>query len=386
MSLEETIRRIAGDPLPENEEVAKFRVIGPILEELGWDVRNLKGNLEVEFERTVGPGKGAKQAGRSDIALMRITRGKNECVCLVEAKAPSKRLDDHVDQLVSYAFHEGVDLCVLTNAQDWWLYLPLEKRPFPERRFASLSLKGPPGQLADELEQFLGRENVLNGKAEIQAKRRLKALKDVESLNVELPNIWNKMLSGPDQDLVELITRRVSAEIDLSPSPDQIKALLQGEVLPSLPIQSEREQGASNASKYPKTKPKLPAVPLPTEQKARSTNRFPKPGYFVFEGVRYEVSSWAALWLKTCEIMAQRYGERLTNILEENWKKGKPKISTLEDSFARSKRVPNSPFWADTDVGGHETFEFLGELLEATGHNMSDLLIYDKAGQLITTD
>ena len=37
MSLRETLERISSNPPPGNEEEAKFRILAPILAELGWD-------------------------------------------------------------------------------------------------------------------------------------------------------------------------------------------------------------------------------------------------------------------------------------------------------------------------------------------------------------
>ena len=117
MSLHETLNKIRSAPVPNNEEAAKFQIIAPVLNSLGWDPFG----QEVLYEYAVG-GKGG---GRVDIAL----DGPDHIVGLIEAKAPGQDLSKHVDQVIGYAFHQGVDICVLTTGLEWWLYLPMEKGP-----------------------------------------------------------------------------------------------------------------------------------------------------------------------------------------------------------------------------------------------------------------
>ena len=115
MPLKDTIERIRNQPEPPNEESAKAQLILPILQGLGWRSDDPS---RVFFEYTAG-------GGRVDIAL----RDEGRCVAFIEAKAPGKKLGDHVPQMLSYAFHEGVDICVLTTGLEWWFYLPREKGP-----------------------------------------------------------------------------------------------------------------------------------------------------------------------------------------------------------------------------------------------------------------
>ena len=76
MGLRETVERIAAMPrLPANEEAAKIRVLLPILAELGWDVHDHRDSGEVLWEHPVGPGSGAGQRGRADIALVKTGHG-----------------------------------------------------------------------------------------------------------------------------------------------------------------------------------------------------------------------------------------------------------------------------------------------------------------------
>ncbi len=375
MPLEDTIRRIANASLPANEEEAKFQAIGPILEDLGWDFSNINGDREVEFERAVGPGKGAKQVGRADIALMRV-KGQRECVCLVEAKAPKAKLEDHVDQLVEYAFHEGADICVLTNSRDWWLYLPREKGQISGKKFASLKIDDSSDQVAGDLERFLGKENLIKGEAEVQAKVRLKALKNANSLTTELPVVWDKMKSDPDQGLVELISRRVSDKIGLSPDPKQVKALLHGESIPNVP----------NARNEQKHRPinRLASIINPQPGRQNSRNKFSRPSYLTLFGEQHSVKTYKDILFKVVEALHNLHGPRLLEILSVNWKNRHLHISDIQETDRFTTR-DSIPYWIYTNVGVTTVLKNSRKLLEEAGHHATDLRVFDEHGQELGT-
>ncbi len=133
MSLRDTLERIRSSPPPSNEETSKFRILAPILAELEWD----PAGKEVLWEYPVG---GKKSGGKADIALT----ADGSIRAIVEAKAPGADLKQHIEQVLNYAFYEGVDICVLTDGLTWWLYLPREQGLPPKRRFAVLRLDKDP--------------------------------------------------------------------------------------------------------------------------------------------------------------------------------------------------------------------------------------------------
>lgn len=236
MALKERLEVIQNDgSVPINEETTKFQIIVPILGDLGWDVYGSKGTDEVRFEHPAG---GTKKGGQVDIALI----GEyGRSVCFVEAKKPGVNLDDHVEQLLGYAFHDSVTICVLTNGLEWRLYLPREDGLPADRKFAHLWLREDPiEQIAGDLEKFLSRSAVMSGEAKQNAVKALKQRREEsERLRRErdiarrLPDIWRKMLTEPDKGLVVRIQSRVHAELEFSPSVDQIAEFLAATIAPN---------------------------------------------------------------------------------------------------------------------------------------------------------
>ena len=105
--------RLQGDAavLLDSEEATKQGIILPILSRVGWDRDNIR---EVIPEYRV-------ESGRVDYCLH--ANGRN--LVFIEAKRTDQDLDRHQEQLLDYAFREGVELAALTNGVVWWLYLPL---------------------------------------------------------------------------------------------------------------------------------------------------------------------------------------------------------------------------------------------------------------------
>lgn len=224
MSLRDVLEAIRSRPLPANEETAKFQIIRPVLDHLGWDTAD----PEVLWEHSVGD---RKSGGKVDIAL----RGGRRIAALIEAKAPGQELNKHVAQVLGYAFYEGINICVLTNGPEWRIYLPKEDGPPEERCFANLDLmNGPIERLAEDLEAFLGKENLLGKRSERRAKEVLKARRQADHLNSKLPEIWSQMVREPDQRLVELVVDRAYEELNLRPAPEQVQAVLRGSPVPTV--------------------------------------------------------------------------------------------------------------------------------------------------------
>jgi len=104
-------------------------VIEPLLEALGWDVRDPD---EVQLEYTTVDGKSV------DYALQLNSKP----VLLVEAKPLEDPLSDvkAITQVVGYAVSGGIVWCILTNGIRWKVYRSVEKCPAPDKLMFEVSL------------------------------------------------------------------------------------------------------------------------------------------------------------------------------------------------------------------------------------------------------
>lgn len=209
--IEEVRQEIAAAGSGITEADAKTAFITPILTELGW-----RGLRRIRSEYPVDQGR-----MRLDYALI---GSSDKPVALIEAKAPREDLESHVAQVLNYAFHEGVDICVLTTGIAWWLYLPREKGNPAERRFAAIDLHNDDvAETAGILESCLEYEALTNGAAERRAKEMLVANQLAQRMRDEIPRAWQRLLARPHEMLIELVQEEVQDILGARPSQDQVK-------------------------------------------------------------------------------------------------------------------------------------------------------------------
>lgn len=354
MSLEKRLERIQSAPVPPNEESVKFQIIAPILKNLGWDPSD---GSEVLLEHPVG----GKKGGRVDIAL----RGADHLAALIEAKGSRVDLRPHVPQVLGYAFHEGVDICVLTNGLEWWLFLPREKGKPTKRRFAVLDLtNGSVEGLAEDLRAYLHKDRLICGEAESKAKQVLKALREADHqerrlrrkemlagfgsranpetarLEREIPKIWQRMRSEPDEELLELIGKRVQEKFNLKPERRQVTAVLKGEQPPAA--------GTSNTLLH-------------------------KPVVFSLWGERYAVSTQKGAYARLVDRLYERHADDFDRVLELGGET--PYVALDPETFWGHHQVQSSRYYLDTGTHTHTLIRRAGKFLECFGYPESDFEI-----------
>jgi hypothetical protein len=167
-------------------------IVLPILNNLGWDVFDTS---EVTPEYSIG-------GRRVDFALRIHSVNK----VFLEIKKTSENLENHQEQLVYYAFQQGVKLAILTNGITWQFYLPLEEGSWEQRRFFTIDLiEQPVEDAAEKFDKLLSKNNIENGTAYQNAKSLYEGRQKNKIIRENLPKAWQKLISEPDEMLVELI-------------------------------------------------------------------------------------------------------------------------------------------------------------------------------------
>lgn len=122
--------------------------IDPLLEALGWDIRDPD---DVELEYPTVDGKSVDYA-------LKINR---KPVLLLEAKQLSDPLEDvkAITQVVGYAANDGIEWCVLTNGVRYRVYRTSERAAAPEKLLYEVSIhpKDTQGLSVDQVASQLSR-------------------------------------------------------------------------------------------------------------------------------------------------------------------------------------------------------------------------------------
>lgn len=211
-----------GNLLTVSEAQTSQGIVLPILNNLGWEVFNTN---EVTPEYSIA-GK------RVDFALRIQSINK----VFLEIKKTSENLENHQEQLVYYAFQQGVKLAILTNGITWQFYLPLEEGSWEQRRFFTIDLME---QLIDDaiekFESLLSRNNIESGNAYHKAKSLYEGRQKNKIIKENLPKAWQKLISEPDEMLVELLNETLEKICGYKAENIQLTDFLQN-VFPNLLI------------------------------------------------------------------------------------------------------------------------------------------------------
>ncbi|MYK69495.1 MAG: hypothetical protein F4020_08190 [Gammaproteobacteria bacterium] len=362
MPLRETIDRIRSLPVPPNEESTKVQAVLPTLTALGWDQADPN---RVQLEYNAGD-KSKKR--RIDIALI----GRPHVVAFIEVKAPGQKLDDHLDQVLEYAFRVGVDICALTDGLEWWFYLPREKGPPESRRFEVLDIKSDSTErVAASFENYLSREELLGHRSEERAKQALRVLRDLTKLRKRTPEVWRGMQTDPDQELIELVTRRVHEKTRLQPAPELIISVLRGDPLP-------------DDSGYPVGPPPDPVDPRPTSGDAKPGKSKtpprkrrppgPSPTGFRLWGKYHSATTHRAVLAGVASALFEKHGGEFEKALELRGRK-LPWVSTDPTELRSASGIMGSSYFIDVHLSAKAIERRCSRLLGVFGHNSGDLEI-----------
>ena len=211
-----------GNLLTVSEAQTSQGIVLPIMNNLGWDVFD---TTEVTPEYSVG-------GRRVDFALRIQTINK----VFLEIKKTSEDLENHQEQLVYYAFQQGVKLAILTNGITWQFYLPLEEGSWEQRRFFTIDLMEQ--SIDDAIEKFeslLSRKNIESGNAYQKAKSLYEGRQKNKIIKENLPKAWQKLISEPDEMLVELLNETLEKISGYKAENSQITDFLQS-IFPNFSI------------------------------------------------------------------------------------------------------------------------------------------------------
>ncbi|MFW5983507.1 MAG: type I restriction endonuclease [bacterium] len=239
---DESIRRY-------DEATTKQAIVLRVLSILGWDIFDAN---EVKPEYSLSEKK-------VDYAL----RINNTNKVFLEVKKVNEEIDNHQEQLLNYSFQEGVKLAVLTNGITWWFYLPLNEGNWEQRKFYAIDvIQQDESDIADKFIDFLSKQTVKNEEAVKRAEQIYKGkVKNIE-IKRNLPKAWNKLISEPDDLLVDLINETLEKICGYRADDEQVEHFLHSSV--------ENKDGPQRIEAPTKS------IPTKKDTQSRIRKRFPK--------------------------------------------------------------------------------------------------------------
>lgn len=187
-----------------DEEATKHTIILRLFSILGWDIFN-RDEVFPEY-------KSYKK--EVDYSL----RQNQKNLVFVEVKRVNKDLAGEQEQILTYAFQEGVNLAILTNGLTWWFYLPIMSGNWESRKFYTIELnERDPQEIENKFNDLLLKENVVSGKALETARDIYKSKQKDREIKKHLPEAWEKIINEPDEILIELLSEKVESICGYTP-------------------------------------------------------------------------------------------------------------------------------------------------------------------------
>ncbi len=331
-----------------DEALTKNGVILPILNELGWNPFNID---EVQPEYTVA-GK------RVDYAL----RVNNHNKAFIEVKKIGTDLEQHQEQLLNYSFQEGVRLAILTNGIAWWFYLPLLEGSWEQRKFYTIEIYD---QEADEVtlkfQDFLLRENVVSGKAIENAENVYKSKQKKEIIRSTIPKAWNKLVTEPDEDLIELVAEMTERLSGYKPDHPTVAAFLGANSFSTqIPFTAKVFEFQSRPVKSVKG------------EVDREDYRNTSVDAFVFNGTRYEVKYWKDVLIGVTEIMLNKHRDQFTQVLGLVGRK-RPYFTRNPNELRVAERINETDIFVEINVSANRIVTLSRRIIALFGYSKDAL-------------
>lgn len=171
---------------------------------------------------------------------------------LVEVKHGEKIVGAE-PQLFEYAFHQGIQMAVLTNGWEWHFYLPAGEGDYSERRVRRLDISNDD---LDEIEMYFTRylryDAVRSGEAVKAAQKDHRELAEKRQIHEAFPEAWGKLVESEDDLLIDLLAEKVEELCGIKPDPDTTATFLRKGVQPKdKALQSAAPQSKARRSEQP---------------------------------------------------------------------------------------------------------------------------------------
>jgi len=332
-----------------DEAATKQAVILRILKALDWDPFNID---EVYPEYSVG-GK------RVDYALRHNGRNK----VFIEVKKVNEDLEKHQEQLLNYSFQEGIKLAILTNGISWWFYLPLREGSWEQRKFYTIEIYDQESEeIVKKFEEFLSKENVISDRAIENAENLYKSRQKQYLIKDTLPKAWEKIITEPDELLVELLADTTEKLCGYKPDNEMVEQFLI-RISQGATIQPKRE------------------IPPPVQLPSGQISPTPLESYtgksiiaFTFKGTRHPVRSWKEMLIKITNLMLSAHREQFDRVLNLVGRK-RPYFTRNPNELRNPERINNTDIYVETNLSANSIVKLSKSIISLFGYKEDDLFI-----------
>lgn len=261
---------------------------------------------------------------------------------------------------MDYSFRQGVKLAVLTNGISWWFYLPLHEGSWEQRKFFTIEI---PDQDSEKIEtsfhKFLSKKNVLSGKSVEEAEKIHKSAIKNFLVKDTLPEAWNKLITEPDANLIELLAETTEKLCGYKPDNIYVAEFLD--------------------SYYPETTVNTPKKQKPLNKGKKTT--YKRTGYtgkkinsFYLKDKKYEAQYWINLLIKISELMLELDKENFNKVLRLKGRK-RPYFTKNPDELRVPYKIKGTNIHMETNLDANSIVSLSKDIITLFNFNKDDLKI-----------
>jgi len=332
-----------------DEASTKQAVILRILSVIGWDTFNID---EVVPEYSI--------AGKKvDFSL----RHSNVNKAFIEVKKIGEDLEKHQEQLLNYSFQEGVKLSILTNGITWWFYLPLHEGSWEQRKFYTIEIYD---QNAEEIVgrfiDYLAKENVISGKAITNAEAIYESRQKKYLIKETLPKAWNKLISEPDELLIDLIAESTEKLCGYKPDHSTVEDFISANLSE---IEISHRPGIERKVDLPRRKVSTGKIESYIGKSVTA---------FTFKNTRYEVSFWKDILIKICNLMNSIHRNDFERVLRLQGRK-RPYFTKNANELRIPEKIEDTDIFVEINLSANSIVKMCLDVLSLFGYSEEDFNI-----------
>lgn len=335
-----------------DEAATKQVVVLRLLNLLGWNPFDIN---EVTPEYIIGN-------NRVDYAL----KLNNKIKVFLEVKRVQEDLEIHQEQLLKYAFQEGIKLAVLTNGISWWMYLPLQEGSWQQRKFFSIDiLQQKTIDIIAAFEKYLLRANVASGESIKHAEDLIRSVQKKNILKLNMPIAWNAIISEPDELLIELIEEKTERICGFRPSPDEVSAFLQkyyNQLSTNIPEPQRLEKSNRKVEK------ESTFIGYSENYQRKEVKSF------TFLGKKYHVNKWKDLLVTMAGVIFQNHRDTFQKVFSLRGSK-REYFSESSQKMREPVKINSSNIYVETHWSANDIAKITRRLLLLFGYQKGDLKI-----------
>ena len=329
-----------------DEAATKQIVLLRILSLLGWDIYNID---EVVPEYSVG-------SQRVDYAL----RHSNASEVFIEVKKVGEDLEKHQEQLLNYSFREGIKLSILTNGISWRFYLPLHEGSWEQRKFYTIEIYDQGSEdIVGRFIDYLAKENVWSGKSIQSAEAVYKSKQREYLVSDTLPKAWNRLVSEPDELLIELIAEATEKLCGYRPDSSIVESFISSNIVEArVPTETRTEK-------------ELLRRPSPVAVKGYIGKSVTA---FTFKNTRYEVRYWIEVLSQICKLMYNVHRSDFERVLQLRGSR-RPYFTKNPDELRAPQQIESSNIFVETNLSSNYIVKISLNVISLFGYSDRDLII-----------